>query len=496
MGVLDPLLPFDKLGPAAHSAVGRSERAPRITALLYVAATFSFYALWRAFMAERSSDEAYFENCLWNAAHGNGLRTWIEGGGRHHLALHFSPILYLLVPLYAIAPSMHVVHFVVVLGVAGAGWVVYQMARDSLESRTALLLMLSFLLNPTVVLQTFMEFHEQALLFFPGAMLLREFRSGRSGRAAFWGLMVASVREDNLLLLGMLAFLAARRRFRLALALWAVSIGWFALCAGLSVRTLGEGSVSHLFAATYGNWGSTPSSALHSLVHNPGHVMAHLFSRSTLTYLVQLLAPFLGFLPFGSPISIAMIPQLILILMADHATRLLAIRMHYSIVPVLFLTVGTLATLQRMSGLTLRVGGKPRPLVGVCVMAMFLFTIATVPIWLTRALGRFHPDPRGVQAIMNMVPDTASVTAPGYVLNHMAARRMIAKTWSGDLTYSEFVILEVRRARNADRGDLEVPFSAGVADTLVTAGYHEIYAADGWHVWRRPGGPAQRPTRW
>ncbi|MEO6463044.1 MAG: DUF2079 domain-containing protein, partial [Candidatus Eisenbacteria bacterium] len=99
----------------------RTDRWARLGAFAYAAAGFAMYCFWKSSLAERSGDPAIFENMLWNAAHGNGLRTALEGG-RHHLAVHFSPILYLFVPPYALAPSLHVLHAAVALGNAAAGY--------------------------------------------------------------------------------------------------------------------------------------------------------------------------------------------------------------------------------------------------------------------------------------------------------------------------------------------------------------------------------------
>ena len=76
----------------------RAESAAAWISALYAATTYAWYVVWRQFFAERSADEAIFENVLWNGTHGNGLRTWVENGVPH-LAVHFSPVLYLLLPL-------------------------------------------------------------------------------------------------------------------------------------------------------------------------------------------------------------------------------------------------------------------------------------------------------------------------------------------------------------------------------------------------------------
>jgi uncharacterized membrane protein len=101
----------------------------------YAAATFAWYGVWRHYFAERSADEAIFENVLWNGTHGHGLRSWIEGGAPH-LALHFSPVLYLLLPLYGLFGSMHPVHLVASVLTAAAGFCFHRHVARTLDARS------------------------------------------------------------------------------------------------------------------------------------------------------------------------------------------------------------------------------------------------------------------------------------------------------------------------------------------------------------------------
>src|SRR5690349_11534432 len=146
--------------------LGVADARMLLAALVWAALAFAWYGVWSARLAERSADEAIFENCLWNASHGNGLRSWLEGGVSH-LAVHFSPVVWLFVPLYRLWPSMAGPHLVVCLASAAAGFALFRLARPALGAGNAAGVALAFLLNPTVVLQTFMEFHEQALSFLP-----------------------------------------------------------------------------------------------------------------------------------------------------------------------------------------------------------------------------------------------------------------------------------------------------------------------------------------
>ena len=147
-------------------------------------------------MAERSGDEAIFENCFWNAWHGNGLRSALEGW-RPHLAVHFSPIVLLLLPLYGLSPSMHGVHLVVALAIAAAGYAFYRLSRLTLDTSSSTLLMSAFLLHPTIVLQTFTDFHEQALGVLPLVMMFLAYRQWQARWAALWGLLFVMARAVN-----------------------------------------------------------------------------------------------------------------------------------------------------------------------------------------------------------------------------------------------------------------------------------------------------------
>lgn len=472
-----------------------TDREALLVCALYAIVMFACYCVWNHFMAELSVDEAYFENILWNASHGYGLRTDVEGPtglGLPHLALHFTPALWLLVPLYFVFPSMHVVHAVVSLGVATAGFAFYRFARTRLDRDVALLLMGAFLLNPTMMLQTFMETHDQALAFLPLMLLLIAYTRAAIVPSLVAGLVFVAIREENALLVLALAALAfvVRRNARLGAALLALGAGWLALYRWYGVGVLAQGHESHLFSGTYGVWGKTPAEVARAVITHPVAVARHILSPVPIAYLAQLLAPFYGILGFGSTIVLAMLPALFMVLLAKHETRMFVIRMHYSIVPVTLLYVGSIGTLGALAARTLAIGGRRVRVTLVLAVMMLAASFATVPVWVARAVGRLNPDVPEIRAVMRLVPDTASVTAPNYMLNHMARRRHIAKTWDGPLTTTEYVILEEPFVAGAR--EVRALYSPADRDTLRRAGYVPVLERNGWHVWRRgPSAPTE-----
>jgi uncharacterized membrane protein len=448
----------------------------------YAIAFTGWSIVWRQRFAERSADEAIFENLLWNATHGNGLRTWVEHGFPH-LAIHFSPILYLLLPLYALG-GMVAIHALVTAATAIAGFALQGHVSRRLDPRAALPLLIAFLLNPTIVLQTFMEFHEQALITLPLVMLLIAWDEGRSRRTVLWSAALLSIREDNLLLvlaLGALSLLSAPRR-RMAVTLLIAGAVWIVAWRVISFGVLGAGRVPSIFAETYHVWGTTPGAALRSIATHPLTVLGHVMSPVPLGYLAVLLAPFLLVLPFGSPIVLVMLPQLMLVLLAGFETRMFEIRMHFSLAPVIVLFFASIATLARIGSAPARWAAWVRRW---APLLMAVVALALAPVWVVRAIRRLNPYTTQARLVIASVSDTSSVTAPGYLINHLARRREIALEWNEELPRTEWVILEDRSRSFFEGRRMDIFYSPRADSALIAAGYEKTYQRDGWYVFRR-----------
>lgn len=451
---------------------------------LYALAATTWYALWQARFAERSADEAIFENLLWNATHGNGLTTFIEGAGIPHLAVHFSPVLYLLCPFYAVFHSMIVVHALVAAGVAAAGYGVHRYATRTAGEQPAHWLTLAFLLHPTIVLQTFMEFHEQALAILPLTLLLIAWLEDRRLPTVLWALALLTIREDNALpviVLGLMALTQrGRRRVGLALVLLgAADIGAWRMFAG---GALGGSRLPPVFAGTYSMWGETPGEVLRGLSSQPVRVLQHLLSPYPVRYLATLLVPFLLVLPFRSPLVWAMVPQLMMVLLATPGSRVYEARMHFSIVPVIVLFFASMSTVVPARATA---GARSRWLRRWVPVGMLSVVVLAAPVWMGRAARRLSPFAPEIRRVLATIPDTASVTAPGYLLNHLAGRPRIALAWNDDILHTEYVILEDSSRFFFKGRTVDVFYSPRLDSLLAHARYSRALEYRGWHVYRR-----------
>jgi hypothetical protein len=80
------------------------------------------------------------------------------------------------------------------------------------------------------------------------------------------------------------------------------------------------------------------------------------------------------------------------------------------------------------------------------------------------------------------------VTAPGYLLNHLAGRRRFDLAWNEDIGNTDYVVLE-DSSRFFFTGTTVDIFHTRRLDSLLAArGYAKVLARHGWHVYRRRAG--------
>jgi hypothetical protein len=388
---------------------------------------------------------------------------------------------------------MHVVHFAASALIAVAGFQFFRHVERSLDPRAALCALAAFLLCPTIVLQTFMEFHEQALAILPLTLLLVSWSDRRTAGMLWSALALLTVREDNALLviaLGLVSLFDARRRVSGGLLL-VMGVAWLALWRGVAIPMLGGGHMPGVLAGTYTGWGASPGEIVRALLSRPLDVARHVLAPVPIKYLVLLLAPVLGVLPFGSPLALVMLPQLFMILLADHDSRMFQIRMHYSVAPAvvaLFAAVGTIARLDASRPGFSAFARRWAP------VAMMAVVVVLAPGWALRAAQRLNPYTAQIRGVLATLPDTASVTAPGYLLNHLAARPRLQMMWAAELPVTEFAILEDSSRFFLKGTTVDVFYSPALDSLLTTGGFAKVTERDGWHVYRRsPRPPLSAP---
>src|SRR5262245_8533384 len=244
-----------------------------------------------------SFDIGIYSHAFWNALHGNGLFNSPEG--MDHLSGHASPGLYLLLPVYALAPNVFTLLALNGLALTSGAIPAYLIARRSFGVAASLCCVAVYLTNPALRSLNY-DVHEVtfALPLLLWTMLFLECRRG--------GLMLVTLSLALLFKeeIGVLAaavgvyVIAFQRRYHVGAA--AVLLGVMWVVAGIYLVVPYHGGDHSNFSMRYGALGDGWIEIALSPALRPAALAATVGSRATLDYLIMVLAPF-GFLPLLAP---------------------------------------------------------------------------------------------------------------------------------------------------------------------------------------------------
>jgi uncharacterized membrane protein len=198
------------------------------------AVVVSLLGVWRFRIMRSGVDDGIFVQVITSASH--GFRSTVEGN-LNHLAVHFSPILFLVVPLLSLT---HSTLALVVLQVVLLGLVVpplFLIARRRMPEALAAGAALVVFVYPPLVAMAFGDFHELAFAPAATAWLLWAVDARRWRLAVLFAAIALAIREDQLIALAFLGFAlgiaAARKRDApartFALSLAAAALGTLAV---------------------------------------------------------------------------------------------------------------------------------------------------------------------------------------------------------------------------------------------------------------------------
>lgn len=414
-------------------------------------------------------DLGYYVQVVWNLAYGHGARVTLPP--MHAWGDHFSPVLYLFVPLGrlpGLAPTLLLAQTVIFAAGAVA---VYAFARRHVrDARVAAGFAGLYLLNPTLHGINIRDVHPAAFAL----PLLVAAALAFDARRPVWcaGALVLALagREDAAIAgVGFGLWLALARRRRLvgaAVAVGCVALLWVDMSV-LMPHFRGE-PYPHL-VKRYAYLGDSLPEVLANMVVRPWRWLTVVFTPGKALYLLALLAP-LGFLPLlGLRAAAGALPGLAMNLMSTdpvlfhHRTQYQAF-----VLPFLILAaVEGFAALRRSGVATWRVPATA-PLVVGAVIALALTSRTVNDLGVGKwALG---PEQRALHDLLARVPPAVPVSVNERLVPHLATRREVY-VFPGGVERSEWVLEhETVLARTP------------------ASGFEPVARAHGWALLRRPSG--------
>ena len=392
-----------------------------VAILAYIATFLYLTFTLHARFAYMIFDLGIFDQAAWLIS--QGKTPFVTARGIHILGDHFSVILYLIAPIYALFPSPKTLLTLQTLAVTLGAVPAYALARKRLHSEPfGLLFGLVYLLHPAHQWSITYEFHPDT---FATPLLLAAFyalEAKRGGLYILAVLLIALIKESaglTLILLGIWAWFRCRRMGAATLIFGAAMLP----IAMLTVRYFNNGQPSPYFAI-FGRFGSDPiAMAQHFLCH-PFTFLSEAFDFGNLYYAGTLLIS-LCFLPLLAPeILLLSLPMLLVNFMARRS-GMHTIEEYYNAFLTPFLILAALIGFQRMekwNWFTRWLARFNLPL--WALTGVFLGPFA-------RPVEAHYGSKPPVEAIVDcrtactLIPDTASVSAPMALGAHLTGRAQL-----------------------------------------------------------------------
>ncbi len=377
-------------------------------------------------------DLAYFGQILHTTLHGhlfwgNLLQDLIYSRTvTTDFAGHNSPMMFLFLPFYALFPTpitLLVLRNVVMLGCA---FPVFLLARRHASVPIAWLWAAAFLLTPAILYQSFFDFYPLSFVTLPLLFTLFFYLEQRYKAFCVAMLCTLLVREDLVFFvfgLGLLA-LIRHRSPRWTLVPLAVAAAW-AILSFFVVLPAGLHGATFVTDACFSHLGTNARQMLQSVVFHPRE---NILVRGNIVYLKTLLTATGLFLSCGSLVTLLCLPYVAINLLAGAGPCITTVIFaQYSVVPATLLFAGALLSMERrtpegrlarFARLGLFSNAVP-PLLLIALCCGSLVFVTGKP-----QVDELRTQPWGNEArhVLSLVPATASVAAPRYMLPHLANR--------------------------------------------------------------------------
>lgn len=288
-------------------------------------------------------DSGYFEELLWNTLHGQFLRS--NQFDHNFLGEHAQFILLVLLPLYALWPSMEWLTTLQSFAVAAGVFPVWHLAKEKWDDRRALWFVALYLFQPglhfALAEVNYNTFRPETLLI-PSALFgVYCMERERWGLALLCGFLLLSNREDMAIVTAAAGVYVAwkKRKILAGVAVCVVSLLYFLACIGILIPHFSSDSTYTRIGAFEG-LGDTPAEVASTAAQHPGRVLGRLFRMENLLYLSYLLLP-LGLACLGRiGLALTALPY-VLIAMFATGSVFNTIYFHYHNAPFAILMAAT-----------------------------------------------------------------------------------------------------------------------------------------------------------
>ena len=475
-------LMFGERGERAVEMLSRRSRGIAIAATALFIAALVAYGITRYYsFGFPGADLACFVQSFWAALRGRlfwNTHDVFQGGS--HFGKHFSPIMFFILPVYALAP--HGITLIALNAAAlGLGaLVVYALAKDAIGGYAGLCFSLCYLMYPGI---DYAAWHLCFMMDYAPLFLLLAlyfYRKERLGPFTMALVISCSVREDVVLtaaVFGLYALVQGRNRAWILIPA-ILCAAWFALAVWVIIPSLGPGSIAEFYADTGGSIGGIAK----AVIFSPVAVLRRFLAPDYIRLLYRILTPLALFLPLMSGEVMFVVPSLVIIgLSSMDQTRYISGYYYMPLIPFLFA-----AAMSAVRKISAGDGEKARVL---CTILLFLAVSVFVRGFLSETMERGITRPYNVRAqkpynavlrrALEVVPPDESVFCPRYMMPFLAERYFVWEKVPDDARY---LIID---ARSEDPPTRVILGHRLLATIDRNPAYTKLFDEEGVRVYRR-----------
>jgi len=477
-----------------RKAIRGLDKEVLLVILLILTYTVSFsYLSWLRYATFRATalDLGLFKQSFWTTLHGGGIFcNTIEGGS--HFRIHLSPIVFLLLPLYALYPKTITLLVAQTLAIALGSIPLFLMAKRELGSEEAVMMTAIYFSYPPLWGVNLFDWHPVAFAIPLLMATFYFFSEKRYGLYAVFAALSLACKETvalPILLLGFYGLWEHKERLAgsLGLKFWKsgsmlISLGTIGAALAWLALSFAIPSPPHysILPHYYGYLGNSLGQALSNAITNPALILKHLFRRESFLYLILTLGP-LAFLPLLAPRILGITgPTYLAILLCERPIQAPDLQYPSTLIPFLFISavygvskVGKVQ-LKRMLFVSL----------AACIISAG-FVVTTDQYTNFSETRPPSPHDKVMKRLIDKIPDHASVLTTSTYFTHLANRKnayCLSPNPAATRTYPEnveFILLDPKSL-------IKVPPSFEPLRKVMDSNDYGIYAfADGAELLKR-----------
>lgn len=402
-------------------------------------------------------DFGIFSQMFYNMKETGLPMTTVERDGLlSHFAVHVSPIYYLMLPFYLLAPTpatLQVLQAAVITSAVIPLWKIGK--HHGLTGAQRMLICTVLLLYPAFSGGTSYDIHENCFLTPLIFWLFYGVDKKSIAITAIAAVLTLTVKEDAAVYVAVIAvWLIVKTVLRLkkpdlqnlitGLALLVISLGWFLLVTGY-LAEFGDGVMTGRYNNFMYDGSSSLITVIKSVVINPMKAIYECVDKEKLYFIAMTLLPLVGF-PFLTrryERYILLIPYILVNLMSDYPYQHDVFYQY---------TFGSIAFLMYMTVINLadcKLNWKrTSALIVATIISAEAFATAVIPKAIKYPVQtiEYYEYYQNMRDALDTIPDDASVTATGFLTTHLSQRKTLydVRYCSQEhLLETEYVVLDV-----------------------------------------------------